>query len=380
MRRIIIRGLKPEYIPFVTSIQGWAQQPSLEEFENLLLSQELLAKQLAGEFVKEREGNALVANKKNVRGKTRDMSHSPFFGGSRSPGKKEEFCDNYGKSPLRCYRCGKLGRIRRYCRAHTKKFVEEKEGWWEGTDKKQEDIEDVQTGQVLAAIREIKEADPEIGNTSLNVKDVEVDSEETVSGNQYVSDDIIGESIKEDIVKVEVSDQSYQDGEIYNMIAELEIESSGGSYYNAKASRKINDQIVIKSIEEDGIDENSVYHGVVSEGACSKILITGVPNISIKDVSPNSTTVRKLRGRGILKIEQGYISRGSQKQQRNSTKLTCYNDENFVNKYSCFFAGSITDGKPLSHQEGKGIEKILLRSSSRHAQKIRLSSSATSLG
>lgn len=36
MKRIVIRGLKLEYIPFMTSIQGWAQQPSLEEFENLL--------------------------------------------------------------------------------------------------------------------------------------------------------------------------------------------------------------------------------------------------------------------------------------------------------------------------------------------------------
>ncbi|XP_060190669.1 uncharacterized protein LOC132619940 [Lycium barbarum] len=44
MRRIIIRDLKSEYIPFVTSIQGWAQQPSLEKFENLLSSQELLDK------------------------------------------------------------------------------------------------------------------------------------------------------------------------------------------------------------------------------------------------------------------------------------------------------------------------------------------------
>jgi len=36
IRRIIIRGLKTEYILYVTSIQGWVQQPSLEEFENLL--------------------------------------------------------------------------------------------------------------------------------------------------------------------------------------------------------------------------------------------------------------------------------------------------------------------------------------------------------
>ena len=59
MRRIVIHGLKPEYIPFVTSIQGWAQQPSLEEFKKLFSSQKLLAKQLASVFVKDGEGDAL---------------------------------------------------------------------------------------------------------------------------------------------------------------------------------------------------------------------------------------------------------------------------------------------------------------------------------
>ncbi|KAH0714411.1 hypothetical protein KY284_007316 [Solanum tuberosum] len=45
-----------EYIPFVTSIQGWAQQPSLEEFENLLSSQELLAKQMVGVYINQKRG------------------------------------------------------------------------------------------------------------------------------------------------------------------------------------------------------------------------------------------------------------------------------------------------------------------------------------
>ncbi|KAH0678932.1 hypothetical protein KY284_020017 [Solanum tuberosum] len=76
MRRIVIRGLKPEYIPFVTSIQGFAQQPSLEEFEIFLSSQEFLAKQLASVFVKEVEENALIANKRNFKEKERDMPHS----------------------------------------------------------------------------------------------------------------------------------------------------------------------------------------------------------------------------------------------------------------------------------------------------------------
>ena len=33
-------------MPFITSIQGWANQPSVEELENLLSSQEALAKQM----------------------------------------------------------------------------------------------------------------------------------------------------------------------------------------------------------------------------------------------------------------------------------------------------------------------------------------------
>lgn len=111
MNKIVICGLKPEYIPFVTSIQRWAQQPSLVEFENLLSSQELLTKQLSSVFVK-REENALIADKRNFKGKTRDMSHSRFSGGLRSPREKEDPSNYYGKKPLRCYRCGEVGHIK----------------------------------------------------------------------------------------------------------------------------------------------------------------------------------------------------------------------------------------------------------------------------
>ncbi|KAL0453679.1 UNVERIFIED_CONTAM: Retrovirus-related Pol polyprotein from transposon RE1 [Sesamum latifolium] len=47
MRRFLIRGLKKEYTPFVVSVQGWPNQPSVEELENLLSNQEALAKQMA---------------------------------------------------------------------------------------------------------------------------------------------------------------------------------------------------------------------------------------------------------------------------------------------------------------------------------------------
>ncbi len=48
MKRIIIHGLRPEYRGFVAAVQGWPTQPSLVEFENLLASQEALAKQIGG--------------------------------------------------------------------------------------------------------------------------------------------------------------------------------------------------------------------------------------------------------------------------------------------------------------------------------------------
>jgi len=42
----------------------------------------------------------------------------------------------------------------------------------------------------------------------------------------------------------------------------------------------------------------SQYYGVASEGASFKILNNEVPNLPIKDIFPDSTTVRKLRERG----------------------------------------------------------------------------------
>ncbi|KAH0636993.1 hypothetical protein KY289_036908 [Solanum tuberosum] len=133
IRRNIIRGLKSEYIPFVTSIQGWAQQPSLEEFENLLSSQELLVKQMAGVSIKKGEENALVSNKSKFKGKTvRDRPHSRFQSGSIPLGKEGESTNNY--KTLKCYRCGKIKHIKIFYRtkesnmAQTEKVVEE-EDW-----------------------------------------------------------------------------------------------------------------------------------------------------------------------------------------------------------------------------------------------------------
>lgn len=96
----------------------------------------VLAKQLAGEFVKERNGNAFVVDKRGVKGKARVMPHTQLSRGSSLPGKKEKFFNNYySKKHLKYYRCGKVGHIRRYFRAtesnmvQTEKVVEEEEYW-----------------------------------------------------------------------------------------------------------------------------------------------------------------------------------------------------------------------------------------------------------
>ncbi|KAF2297024.1 hypothetical protein GH714_014926 [Hevea brasiliensis] len=46
MKRIIIHGLRLEYRRFIAAVQGWQNQPSLVEFENLLAGQEALVKQM----------------------------------------------------------------------------------------------------------------------------------------------------------------------------------------------------------------------------------------------------------------------------------------------------------------------------------------------
>ena len=48
MRRIITRGLKPEYSGLMTAIRGWSTQPSLAEMESILVNQETLANQITG--------------------------------------------------------------------------------------------------------------------------------------------------------------------------------------------------------------------------------------------------------------------------------------------------------------------------------------------
>ncbi|XP_077233389.1 uncharacterized protein LOC143875667 [Tasmannia lanceolata] len=114
MRRMIIRGLRPEFSCFITAIRGWPMQPSLLELENLLINQEMLARQMAGLSVKESE-EALAVNSKQ---KWKKKNKKPKDGY-----KRDDWANNNEKSQEKrdfyYYHCGKLGYIRRNCRARS---------------------------------------------------------------------------------------------------------------------------------------------------------------------------------------------------------------------------------------------------------------------
>ena len=138
IRRIIIRGLKPECIPYVTPTQEWVQQPSLEEFENLLSSQESLAKQMASVSIKEVEGSALMARQKFVKNKGNQNSSTsrPYDqSNSSSSGVHGESSNTTSnKKIFKCYRCGETRHIKRFCRvklweSNVADKIEEEDDW-----------------------------------------------------------------------------------------------------------------------------------------------------------------------------------------------------------------------------------------------------------
>ncbi|MCD7468831.1 hypothetical protein HAX54_007329 [Datura stramonium] len=75
-------------------------------------------------------------------------------------------------------------------------------------NKKQEDSDNVQTGDVVTAIKEIKESNLEIDNISLDTENVEVEPEEAMSKNVYVNCDHFEGNIEGDAEEVEISSQS----------------------------------------------------------------------------------------------------------------------------------------------------------------------------
>ncbi|KAI3513963.1 hypothetical protein L1887_12232 [Cichorium endivia] len=130
MKRIIIHGLKPEFRSFVAAVQGWATQPSLVEFENLLAGQEALTKQMGAVTIKADE-EALYAEK--GKGKYRSQKNNRYKKNSekskshegekkcRKPEKGEQSEEKQKNNhhnkrfPFKCYNCGRKGHMARNC-------------------------------------------------------------------------------------------------------------------------------------------------------------------------------------------------------------------------------------------------------------------------
>ena len=131
MKRIIIHGLRSEYRGFIAAVQGWQNQPSLVEFENLLAGQEALAKQMGGVSLKSEE-EALYANKGS--GNSKQYGNSGFKknqgngkihqgeGSSRAGGGWKNQ-GNEKKFEGKCYNCKKKGHMAKFYR-WKKKLVE----------------------------------------------------------------------------------------------------------------------------------------------------------------------------------------------------------------------------------------------------------------
>jgi len=137
MKRIIIHGLCPEFRSFVAAVQGWQNQPSLVEFENLLAGQEALAKQMGGASTKGEE-EALYVSKGSrnfkqygdggVKKYSDKIKSHQGAGGNRAMGgwKNQGAAGNHSmggwknqsnnkKFEGKCYNCGKRGHMARIC-------------------------------------------------------------------------------------------------------------------------------------------------------------------------------------------------------------------------------------------------------------------------
>ena len=128
LRCYLIRGLRKELMPFVSSIQGWANQPTVIELENLLSNQEALVKQMtsSNEFSPKLEDALYVKDQRRQNYHSKPSSSNGNKLRSEESSKKPfKACYRCGKPDhfkrdcqvkVVCHRCGKLGHIKPNCR------------------------------------------------------------------------------------------------------------------------------------------------------------------------------------------------------------------------------------------------------------------------
>lgn len=113
IKRIIIYRLRPEYRGFVAAIQGWPNQPSLVEFENLFAGQEAMAKQIVGTSVKSEEESLYTNKTKNFKQHTARSSKKNNFHGDGNSCSRGAL-KNHGNNKRfegKCHNCIKKGHM-----------------------------------------------------------------------------------------------------------------------------------------------------------------------------------------------------------------------------------------------------------------------------
>ncbi|KAA8549541.1 hypothetical protein F0562_001441 [Nyssa sinensis] len=100
LRRYLIRGLRKEFMPFIFSIQGWANQSSIIELENLLSNQEALMKQMAS---RNKQSPSQVEDALYTKDKAKSNSFSKHSSGDNKQSKTEGQSRGNSRS---CYRKG----------------------------------------------------------------------------------------------------------------------------------------------------------------------------------------------------------------------------------------------------------------------------------
>ena len=94
-------------------------------------------------------------------------------------------------------------------------------------------------------------------------------------------------------------------------LIEIKRECCGGSCASDDDSQEIEDQFITNSNESIDPNKVSFVYGNKVEGTGSRFLNPRYPYLSMADVYPNSTNVRKLRKRESMSAKQGDNSHGS---------------------------------------------------------------------